>query len=101
MGDPMKIVDEEVMDHFRRKTRCELCGKYSRDGMDPHHLFGRGMGGWRRFDVAVNLISLCRICHNAFHAGRIERAAILAVVAAREGMTAAEVEEKILALRKH
>lgn len=100
MSQRIAIIDEAVLDIFRRKKFCELCRKYFRDGLHPHHVFERGMGGWRRFDVEINLCGLCWKCHGLYHSGKIERAAILAVVAAREGLTAQVLEEKILALRR-
>lgn len=95
----MNIIDEPLLDAFRSKRRCELClEKIS--GAEPHHVYGKGMGGARRFDVRINLIALCTECHHAFHYGRIERAEMLEVVAAREKTTPQAIEEAIWQLRR-
>ena len=56
----MKIVCEELLDVFRQATSCGWC-KRGTSGADPHHIFSRGAG---RLDIRVNLIPLCRLCHN-------------------------------------
>jgi len=79
----MRIVNPELLDAFRWKMACEWCGARG-TGFDPHHIYSRG---WCRLDVRINLLSLCRACHSAHHAGnRPLRCDLLAVVAAREGL---------------
>lgn len=83
-----------MLDLFRAAAECEWCGERNRGRLDPHHLFGRGVGGGTRLDVRINLVALCRQCHGKLHNGNIERAALLMVVAKREQMTVDAVERE-------
>tara|TARA_R110002020_G_scaffold44348_12_gene128042 strand:- start:597 stop:917 length:321 start_codon:yes stop_codon:yes gene_type:complete len=40
---------------------CELCGNQA---VDVHHIEARGMGGSKTKDHIVNLMGVCRSCHN-------------------------------------
>jgi hypothetical protein len=86
----MRIEDESCLDLFRKAGRCGWCRK-SRP-TDPHHLWGRGHGGGFRLDVPINLIALCRACHDEFHDGKIARFDLLAMVAQRENVLQGEIE---------
>jgi hypothetical protein len=92
----VRIINENLLEQFRRKRRCEWCG-HSVTGCDPHHVFTRGAG---RLDLRINLIGLCRECHNDVHLGHIARFDLLAVVAAREGMSQDVIEAEIYRLRR-
>lgn len=94
----MKVVDEELLDKFRRPGPCEWCGE--RGPREPHHVFSKGMGGHQRFDLRINLISLCRECHQRFHDGGLRRDDFLHAVAQREGTTVREIEDEIYRLRR-
>jgi hypothetical protein len=94
----MKIIDEELLTEFRTKRRCELCGRNG--GCQPHHLFSKGMGGARRFDIRINLIAVCAWCHVLVHTGEIERADLLLLVAKREKTTQDAIEREIYRLRR-
>jgi 5-methylcytosine-specific restriction endonuclease McrA len=50
----------EVLD--RDEWRCQRCG--GKRNLDVHHVRPRSQGG---FDVADNLIVLCRSCHTDAH----------------------------------
>lgn len=52
----MKIVEE------RSKGICEYCN--SNKATDPHHICEIGMGGGNRLDIPINILHVCRICHN-------------------------------------
>jgi hypothetical protein len=88
------IIDKALLAEFRSPGYCEKCFLPCFWGRDPHHLFGRGMGGGKRFDYRLFLLSLCRFCHDDAHAGKITRAELVAIVAAREGVTAEFIEEE-------
>lgn len=94
------IVDEELLTAVRMQSRCELCGRYSRTGLDPHHLLARGMGGGGRLDVKENLIGLCRVCHQATHQSPAIREEAFAVVARREGLAPGQLREKLWKLQR-
>ena len=94
----MKIIDESCLQSFRDKLFCELCEKVRK--VEPHHVFGRGFGGGNRLDIPINIVALCRKCHQAFHTGHICRSTILRLVAKREGMTVDEIETEIYRLRR-
>jgi len=95
----VKIIDKTLLQEFREKRRCEFCGNPAKP-LQPHHLFGKGAGGWRRFDISINLIALCVFCHADFHAGLIMRCDLLAVVAAREKTTQDAIVQTIYNLRR-
>lgn len=94
----MKIIDPALMKKIREQIQCERCCRF--DMIFPHHLFCRGMGGARRFDILINLIGLCVWCHQAFHNGRIDREELLAIVAKREKTTPEAIQEEIWRLRR-
>lgn len=96
----MKILDPDLLAEFRNAVRCEWCRRPNGDGLDPHHLYGRGMGGGNRLDIRLNLLSLCRVCHQEFHDGQIPRFSLLAIVAFRENMLQDRIEEIIHRIRR-
>lgn len=93
----MRVINEALLARFRQAYRCEWCRKLTLSGCDPHHIFSRGAG---RLDVAINLISLCRVCHGLVHAGEITREDLLAIVATREGVSQDWIVTEIYRLRR-
>lgn len=81
----MKIVNDDLMMEFRLAKRCGWCAQPRPGGFDPHHLHARGFGGGSRLDVRINLLPLCRECHQNVHTGVITLNDLLAIVAQREG----------------
>ena len=87
----MKIVDEPLLDTFRTRGRCEVCGVFCAM-REPHHVICKGMGGGRRLDVRENLLAVgsslpfpeCG-CHGLVHDGKIKRSALLEILAKRDG----------------
>lgn len=54
---------------FRDNHICQHCKGKSKDAvLEVHHIESRKTGG----DAPNNLITLCRTCHNDYHAGKIE-----------------------------
>lgn len=96
----MIIRDEYLLEKCRNKPVCEWCGQRRSIRLDPHHIFSKGMGGATRLDIKINLISLCRPCHTDVHQGHISRCDLLAVVAAREGLLQADIEQRLRELRR-
>lgn len=84
----MKIINDALLQEFRIKTECELCGRRTRQGLDPCHYLARGMGSSHRLDIRINLAAACRDCHSKQHSGQLPRRRLLAVIAAREKRTA-------------
>ena len=94
----MQVIDEPLLEEFRWGP-CDWCGETGR--CDPHHLWGRGMGGGSRLDIEINLVSLCRFCHRSHHDGNEPtRADLLAIVAAREDTTQDAIIAQIAHLRR-
>lgn len=98
------IVDEALLDEFRTPGACEYCGKACRV-REPHHVESKGSGGWKRFDIRINLIALgstpnfeCQ-CHNRAQSFLIPKEHILAIVATRERTTIDAIEEEINRLK--
>lgn len=98
----MKIINEELMDEFRDAPRCEWCKKPTRGRLDPHHLWKRGIGGGWRLDCRLNLISLCRPCHNLAEDDTADRGSLVAIVSQRERVTFGEqdMQELVWMLRR-
>jgi predicted HNH restriction endonuclease len=46
---------------------CAYCKSRS---TDIHHLIPKGMGGSKTKDYILNLVALCRNCHNIAHSDR-------------------------------
>lgn len=90
----MRIVDEAILQVFRGRP-CELCNMPAPS--DPHHVEPCGMDNGKRLDVALNLISLCRECHqNVQEGGQRSRALCEQTIAYREGLEGpADVREAI------
>lgn len=64
MKFPKKKVfrSKEMYDHYRKNhTICERCHDLA---VDPHHIIFRSQGG---SDMPMNLIALCRACHDEAH----------------------------------
>ena len=96
----MIVICEELLDEFRRARRCEHCLAQAKNGCDPHHVFGRGLGGCTRLDIRVNLVALCRKCHTLYHDGSISRLAMIRIAAAREGVPDEAVAETVYRMRR-
>ncbi len=95
----MRIVDEALLQQIRDEFRCAWCGK--RGPVQPHHLLCRGAGSGGRLDVLENLLPLCATCHQDHHDGhRPLRCDLLAVQAARHGMTQDEVMGELWRIRR-
>lgn len=96
----MQRKDPGMLARFRMTGRCELCLRPQ--ATEPHHWFWRkGHGGGGHLDMRENLMSLCRQCHDRIHfTGRPSRAALLMLVALREGLTVEELEERLYAMRR-
>lgn len=86
----MIIVNEPLLATFRAATQCEVCRAKIRTGLDPHHVFARGMGGGHRLDVPFNLVAICRTCHTKTHLGHIARGVFLDIILKRERLLAQE-----------
>ena len=101
----MKVIDNRLLNEFRKKKVCEFCGEFITDGCDPHHILARGQGGGGRLDVRINLIGLCPYwqgndCHRKAQANRIKRDVLLAIVARRERRKLDEVIAELNQLRR-
>lgn len=90
--------DEPLLDQFRTAGRCEVCGLAT--PTEPHHVFARGMGGGLRLDHVLNLLAVCRGCHDRIHQGKVRRAELLVLVGRRERMLPEDVEATLRTLRR-
>lgn len=87
----MRVVDPDALDRIRALP-CAWCG--ARPLSEAAHLFARGHGGGLRVDLRQNLVSLCRLDHQMHHDGHEPtRVQLLAVVAAREGITVEQLQD--------
>lgn len=89
------VIDDDMLDYFRRKTFCELCGKPCPQGCDPDHVQCRGMGGGSRIDTPLNIVHPCRECHNKRHAGLIPRSRLWAIIDARYGLAPGTAQSSV------
>lgn len=100
VGGFLSIIDENLLDYFRRKPACEYCGAVSPGRLDPHHVRRRGAGGGSRLDVVLNLVSLCPglwagQCHEK-HGNPKIRPVFEAMIAKREGLANAAAVRKAI-----
>lgn len=95
----MRIVDENCLNRFRFARKCEWCAAPTPHGAHPHHIYCRGAGSGGRLDIAINLIALDWKCHGMVHSGHIQRHDLLAIVAARHGVTQDAIKAIIRDLR--
>lgn len=96
----MRIVDDNLLDYFRSRPRCEYCGHASPGRLDPNHVYARGIGGGSRLDVVLNLVALCPgwtggQCHDKYHNGRISRAELWRIIETREGLEEGQAEAAV------
>lgn len=94
----MIVKNPAILAEFRGPGRCEYCRQLCH--REAHHLFRRGLGGGNRLDVRINLAGLCQTCHWMETAGHISRAAMLEIVAKREGIEPEELENRIYEMRR-
>ena len=93
----MTIVDDRLLDTLRGPGLCELCGKRCRS-REAVHLHAKGMGGGRRVDVPINLLSAGRgeafqcQCHRESHDGNMDRQRLLDAIAKREKCRAEDID---------
>lgn len=94
----MTIIDEPLLRSFREQPYCAYCGRQPQRGtlLDAHHVFlKRGIGGGSRIDHQLNLIALCRFCHESAEAHAEVNRDIQRVVAQREKMTCEQIVDKL------
>lgn len=62
------------------KPPCEMCGNH---GNDLHHIYSRGLKGfdhngkWYNINDILNIICLCRGCHDKAHGGGLTKGQLL------------------------
>ena len=100
----MRIIDNALLAEFRSVRACELCGKTLWRNAVPHHVLARGMGAGARVDHRINLVALgddfsCP-CHRARHAQGKFTQRLLELVAVRERVTVADIQELMAWLRR-
>lgn len=92
----MTIIDDELLATFRLGGTCDNCLRRCKQRV-PHHLKARGMGGGKRLDIRLNLLSLgpdfvC-CCHRSHHdVNEPSYRELLGIVARREGQEPNDVE---------
>lgn len=63
----MKNYKTQYLDYYGYNLNdyisCEVC---KNPAVDIHHIFARQMGGSLSWDFPLNLIALCRKCHNKY-----------------------------------
>lgn len=90
--------DPELLDRVRRLP-CAVCNRPAPS--EAAHIFTKGMGGWSRYDIPVNVLPLCMSCHRKHHNGHEPSVtALLHISAAWAGTTARKIHTVILALRR-
>ncbi len=98
----MIILDAYLLEKCRNQPRCWWCGQPPARGcrLDPNHIMGKGMGGGSQLDIKENVIPMCRLCHNEFHAGHITRDDCFILLDARYGLPAGTCKRKTMLLRR-
>ena len=96
----MKVICKKLRKEFTNAKKCEWCGK-SVPHCDAAHVFAKGMGGGRQLDIRINLIALCRRCHQDSHDGnRPMQLDLLLVVAQREDCLQDDIKNVIWLLHR-
>ncbi len=68
-GDQLGFWNVREYVFFRDNHKCQHCKSKSKDPvLNVHHIKSRKTGG----NSPGNLITLCKTCHDAYHAGKIE-----------------------------
>jgi|ERR1700722_1115634 len=98
--------NEKLLATFRGEGVCEACGRFV-SAREAAHILGKGMGGGRRIDHPLNLVSLCapfsggNDCHGRHHLGQSPTAEELWEIAGkREGVTGEQAEAEINRIRR-
>jgi hypothetical protein len=98
----MRIVNRELCALFSGLIRCEYCQRPAFGGTHCAHIFSRGAG---QVDIPGNLIGLCAPCHHDSHNMNnrrlITRYDLLRTAAEREGLEPSEIEDAVMAIRRH
>lgn len=95
------MIDPGLLARVRAERRCSWCGAPLPHGAEPHHIFGKLMGGGGRLDIPWNVVPLCLLCHRAHHDGnRPLRVDLLAVSAARHGVQQQDIVDEVNRLRR-
>lgn len=88
------LIDEKVL-KLVRTFPCDVCGRSDRP-REAHHIITRALGGGRRYDHRLNLLSLCSgRCHEL--ASKLPRRAQFVLVAYRENENADGIEYLVTA----
>lgn len=83
------ICNERLLHYFRERP-CDWCGRPGPS--EAAHIYARGIGGGSRIDAFLNLVSLCRSCHDGHHLRQTpSKQQLWEVVAKREGLESWEV----------
>ena len=93
----MRIESPKTLDRFRGYGKCELCGNAGY--REVHHVFARGMDDAFRNDLAINLVSLCRVCHARAEQEAGMREECLKIISEREGISLDVLKTVLLRLR--
>lgn len=93
----MKLPNKNLMEELRRSSNCEACFYPTPFGADPHHVECRGFGGGSRMDVRINLIALCRFCHDE---APKKKALMLKLIAQREGLSVEDIQAVVALLKR-
>src|SRR4051812_4078324 len=92
----MRVLDALLLRSFRGRP-CEWCP--STFDVSAHHVHYRSAG---RLDIRINLIGLCRECHDRHHRGRHPAEPTTAqcwqTIADREGLTVGALKRCIKAI---
>lgn len=89
--------DPELLDRVRRLP-CAVCKCPAPS--EAAHIFTKGMGGWSRYDIPVNVLPLCMLCHRRHHDGHEPGVSTLLHISATwAGTTARKIHTVLQALR--
>ena len=83
----MIIENKDVIDRYRGARVCGLC-RHPTLNTDPHHVRTRGNSG---SDVDMNIVAICRKCHNGVATTKEGELACREIIAKRLGCTAQDV----------
>ena len=93
----MKHIDEALLESFRNKRRCDLCGlPVYNVRPEPHHVYPKGMGSGSRVDIRENIMAVHWKCHRSIEDGNVHREVCWLIVALREKLTVEECKASVM-----
>ena len=91
------IEDDALLNYYRNQERCSRCLQPCWP-CEPHHCYRKGMGGGSRMDVCLNILAVCRACHQHLQEAPGGREEGWRLIEKREGLEEGQAEAAVWVL---